>query len=64
MITHDEVYNLFAKYGFAGCPLSDRRISYCINAGFSLDQIYSVGCDVYAGFSFLESFDAAWERSS
>ena len=64
MITHDEVHRLFAKYGFVCCPLSYRRISYCINAGFSLDQIYSVGCDVYAGFSFLESFDAAWEVSS
>ena len=64
MITHDQVHKRFAKYGFACCPLSYRRISYCINAGFSLDQTYSFVCDVYAGFSFLESFDAAWEASS
>jgi len=57
----DRIHEVFAKYGFLQCPLSDRMIRHCVSAGLTLDQVYSVGCDVYAGWSFRESFEAATE---
>ena len=58
---NDKIRELFARYGFLRCPLSDRMIRHCVSAGLTLDQVYGVGCDVYAGWSFRESFEAAME---
>ena len=59
---HKKIYAEFAKYGFIACPLSPRMIQHCIHAGFTIDQIYSIGCDVYAGWSFRESIDAVIDK--
>ena len=58
MNRHDEIKRMFAKYGFHGCPLSSLAIKVCIRRGLSDDQIYSVGCDMFAGFTFRESVEA------
>ena len=58
MSRHDEIYNMFAKYGFLVCPLSDLAIKVCIRRGLSNDEIYCVGCDLFAGFSFHEAVEA------
>lgn len=57
----DHVYSMFAKYGFLCCPLSERMIRHCISSGLNLNQVYSVGCDVHAGWRFRESLEAAME---
>lgn len=54
-----QVYSMFEKYGFLCCPLSGHMIRYCIRLGFTVDQIYSVGCDVFGGWSFREAVEAA-----
>lgn len=53
-----EIRRMFAKYGFTPCPLSSLEIIVCIRRGLSDEDIFSVGCDVFSGFSFRESVEA------
>lgn len=41
----------FAKHGFITTPLSRRKIASLLGRGMSIDKIYKIGCDVYAGFT-------------
>lgn len=54
MNRHDEIKAMFSRFGFVACPLSDFAIWVCIGRGLSNDQVYSVGCDMFAGFGFRE----------
>jgi len=40
---------MFSFYGFTSCPLSRRKITSLLVRGFSKEQIYSIGCDLYCG---------------
>lgn len=49
----------FAHYGFTRCPLSDEELDACEKEGLGLPKVYSIGCDVNAGFPFSECLDEA-----
>ena len=42
----------FAAHGFSSTPLTDAEILDCFWAELSLDDAYSIGCDVNSGFPF------------
>ena len=42
----------FSFYGLLETPLTGAEILACFNAGLSLDDAYSLGCDVNSGFPF------------
>ena len=48
----------FAYYGFTEIPLTDKQIERLFDSGFSIDDAYGVGCDVFCGYSFDASIDA------
>ena len=48
--TINTILSMFAKYGFAYSPLTRKHIALLITRGFDNDSIYSIGCDVNAGF--------------
>jgi hypothetical protein len=58
MNRHQYILQMFARYGFNCCPLSNLAIKVCIRRGMSNSQIYSVGCDMFAGFTFREAVEA------
>lgn len=43
----NQIESEFAFYGFIYPPLSRRRIASYLIRGFSIDEIYSLGCDAY-----------------
>ena len=43
----DEIEMQFYFYGFIAPPLTRRRIASYLIRGFSIDEIYSLGCDAY-----------------
>lgn len=53
-MTYDEYKNalnaMFLKYGFIATPLNKTQIFECFKKKISLDNAYSLGCDVYAGY--------------
>jgi hypothetical protein len=42
----------FSFYGLLEAPLTGEEILACFNAGLTLDDAYSVGCEVYSGLPF------------
>ena len=46
----EEMKKYFAFYGFLKCPLSENKIKDYLNNGYTKDQIYLIGCDIYNGF--------------
>ena len=44
-----EVEAEFAFYGFIYPPLERKRIASLLLRGFSIEQIYNLGCDSYCG---------------
>lgn len=52
-----QIQQVFAFYGFTACPLTDAEILACLG-DYSDDEIYSIGCDVAAGFSLIEARQA------
>ena len=47
-----ECHRGFAKYGFTVPPLSVPELSYLFREGFSVEDAYSVACDVNADVLF------------
>jgi hypothetical protein len=45
----------FAQYGFTETPIPDSYIIRLYAMGADLDKAYGVGCDVAAGFEFMEA---------
>lgn len=54
----EEIKALFARFGFVASPLCDATLNALFSRGLNADEIYSVGCDVYAGFTIEESLAA------
>jgi len=52
----------FSRYGFPACPLTDNQINDLFYRGFSVDEVYSIGCDVNAGISFKRATSIAQGR--
>lgn len=48
---------MFARYGFTFCPLSAQDLAVCFEAKASLDDLYSIGCDVAAGYSLAQAME-------
>mgnify|MGYP006422404407 CR=1 FL=1 len=51
----EDMKKQFSFYGFPDCPLTDQDIDFLLDFNFSEDQIYSIGCDVNAGFPFHDA---------
>jgi len=52
----------WAYYGHTNRqPLTRSEVGYCIGVGVTLDQLYSIACDVNAGFTVQESIMAGVE---
>jgi hypothetical protein len=47
-----EMQRLFARFGFTQTPLTERELADCYFAGLGTHETYSIGCDVFAGYSF------------
>lgn len=47
----EAVQKMFARYGFTECPLHETVIAQLYAYAVPSDTIYSVGCDVAAGFN-------------
>ena len=45
-----------ARYGFINCPLTTKEIEFCYLLAVNLETAFLIACDVYAGFTFLESY--------
>lgn len=43
----DTVERRFSSNGFLGSPLTRRHIISLLIRGFSIEDIYRIGCDVY-----------------
>jgi len=50
------VQQLFAFYGFTGCPLTDDQIGNLHQMGASIDDAYEIGCDIAAGVDADRAF--------
>lgn len=50
-----------AFYGFTACPLTDSEITALVAQGRSIEDCYSIACDVAAGFT-LEQAASALEQ--
>ena len=46
----DAIERKFIANGFLGSPLTRRHIISLLIRGFSINDIYGIGCDVYCGF--------------
>jgi len=44
-----------ARYGFTSTPLTRLQYKVVIVSGLNDADAYNIGCDVAAGFSFMES---------
>ena len=53
-----ECHRGFARYGFTVPPLSVPELSYLFREGFSVEDAYSVACDVNADISFDDAVQA------
>lgn len=53
-----ECHRGFAKYGFTVPPLSVPELSYLYREGFSVEDAYSVACDVNADIPFDDAVKA------
>lgn len=42
----DSLKSMFAKYGFISTPLNDNEINQCEACKLTLDEAYSLGCDI------------------
>jgi hypothetical protein len=51
---HKDLQQMFAKYGFVSCPLTDEQIADLYEREVELDQAYNIGCDINCGFSYDE----------
>ena len=51
----DNLKREFSRYGFTAAPMNDDNIWTCWVYELSIDQAYRIGCDVNAGFDFLDS---------
>jgi hypothetical protein len=51
----DQLKPKFAQYGFTETPIPDSYIIRLYAMGADLDKAYGVGCDVAAGFGFMEA---------
>jgi len=52
----DTVKKIFSAYGFSASPLTDEEIKKCLDAGLTPDDVYNIGCDTHAGFTFESCF--------
>ena len=53
----------FARYGFAAPPLRDSQMYRLARGGIDVNTVYSIGCDVAAGFTFAEAILADLETT-
>lgn len=51
----ERMHRMFTYYGFTECPLSLSRLSWMYDTNVSEVRAYRIGCDVAAGFRFLQS---------
>ena len=51
---HEALQREFAKYGFAGCPLTDEQITDLYQRNISIQQAYTIGCDTNSGFTYTD----------
>ena len=56
-MTITDIIKEFAKFGFVDTPLSCAQMEDLIRLGLTMDEIYSVGCDVGSGYAYHESVD-------
>lgn len=54
----------FAFYGFTECPLTDTQLEHLYRQNIKIDVAYNIGCDVAAGFSFVEAVSAATNKAA
>jgi len=54
---------MFLRYGFLVCPLTNDEISLLISDHYTDKVIYDIGCDVASGFPFEETV-TAYEKCS
>lgn len=59
---YPEFRQMVAGYGFTECHVTETGYSELLAIGFTPDDIYSVQCDLAAGFTQEESI-AALERA-
>lgn len=52
-----KIQRMFAFYGHVRCPLNNNEI-LTLWSDYSDDEIYSIGCDVAAGFPLNEAIEA------
>ena len=63
-MTITDIIREFAKFGFTDTPLSIAQMENLIRLKVSMDDIYGVGCDMAAGYSYDESLDLALRYAS
>lgn len=56
------ISKMFAKNGFIHTPLNYRELVNLWDHGIDLNDVYTIGCDVNAGFSFRVAFIATVSR--
>ena len=54
---------MFLRYGFLVCPLTNDEMSLLISDHYTDKVIYDIGCDVASGFPFEETV-TAYEKCS
>ena len=57
-MTITDIIREFAKWGFTETPLTVAQMEECIRIGLTMDDIYSIGCDMSNGYSYNEALDA------
>ena len=60
-MTITDIIREFAKWGFTETPLTVAQMEECIRIGLTMDDIYSIGCDMSNGYSYNEALDAVFE---
>ena len=49
-MTYEDLQLMFAKYGFTETPITEQGFKEISELGFTLEDTYSIGCDIACGF--------------
>lgn len=53
----------FAFYGFPEYPLTDEQLAFCYDNNLDDGDIYTIGCDVNAGYEFSDCIQEVLESN-
>lgn len=57
-MTYTDFQQYCARFGFIETPITEPQFDHCVGCGLSMNEIYGVASDVFAGFDFSAAVSA------